>query len=58
MSSRLTLVEDTLVRHPTLPREAIVKEDILRTGLAFSPAALAQAAQAKAKAYFISSSGT
>ncbi|MDE3154365.1 MAG: radical SAM protein [Acidobacteriota bacterium] len=53
MSSRLTLIDETIARHPSLPREAIVKEDILRTGIAFSPEALALAADAKAKAYFI-----
>jgi hypothetical protein len=52
-ASRLSLLDTTIARHPTLPREAIVKEDILRTGIAFSPEALAEAAQAKAKAYFI-----
>ncbi len=53
MADRLSLLDATIANHPTLPREAIVKEDILRTGIAFSPDALAQAAQAKAKAYFI-----
>ena len=53
MPSRLSLVDETIGRHPSLPREAIVKEDILRTGIAFSPEALALAGQAKAKAYFI-----
>jgi hypothetical protein len=52
-AARLSLVEETIARHPTLPREAIVKEDILRTGIAFSREALARAAQVKAKAYFI-----
>ncbi|TAN24089.1 MAG: radical SAM protein [Acidobacteria bacterium] len=46
-------VEAAAAAHPTLPREAVVKEDILRTGIAFSPAALKLAAQFKAKAYFI-----
>jgi len=51
--ARLRQVEAAAAAHPTLPREAVVKEDILRTGIAFSPAALRLAAQFKAKAYFI-----
>ncbi|HEY8055734.1 MAG TPA: radical SAM protein [Terriglobales bacterium] len=50
---RLRQVEAAAARHPTLPREAVVKEDVLRTGVAFSPEALKLAAQFKAKAYFI-----
>ncbi len=50
---RLRLIEAAAQRHPSLPREAVVKEDVLRTGLAFSPEALQLAAQFKAKAYFI-----
>ncbi|HWN83305.1 MAG TPA: radical SAM protein, partial [Candidatus Udaeobacter sp.] len=38
---------------PDLPREALVKEDLLRQGIAFSPAALACTAVAKPKSYFI-----
>lgn len=53
MSERLQLVEEVIERHPSLPREAIVKEDILRTGIAFSDEALQLAAQFKSKAYFI-----
>ncbi|MGH9465716.1 MAG: radical SAM protein [Terriglobales bacterium] len=51
--SRLRQVMAAVEAHPSLPREAVLKEDILRTGLAFSPAALKIAAKAKAKAYFI-----
>ncbi|MGH9416321.1 MAG: radical SAM protein [Terriglobales bacterium] len=52
-AARLSEVEAAIARHPSLPREAVVKEDLLRTGMAFSPAALALAAQFKSKAYFI-----
>lgn len=52
-SSRLREVEAATAAHPTLPREAVIKEDILRTGIAFSSPALQLAAQYKAKAYFI-----
>jgi hypothetical protein len=38
---------------PDLPREALVKEDLLRQGVAFSRAALARAEVAKPKSYFI-----
>ena len=51
--SRLREIEAAAAAHPTLPREAVIKEDILRTGIAFSAQALQLAAQYKAKAYFI-----
>jgi hypothetical protein len=38
---------------PDLPLEAICKEDLLRRGVAFSPAALERSARHKPKAYFI-----
>ena len=50
---RLREVEAAIERHARLPREAVVKEDLLRTGMAFSQKALQLAAQFKAKAYFI-----
>lgn len=50
---RLELVERAIAAHPSLPRECVVKEDLLRGGVAFSPAALRLAANAKNKAYFI-----
>lgn len=53
MSPRLPQIERAVAAHPTLPREAVIKEDLLRGGVAFSPAALARAAEAKQKAYFI-----
>jgi hypothetical protein len=49
----LQRVERLIAEYPDLPHEAIFKEDILRTGLAFSPEALALAAGHKPKAYFI-----
>ncbi|MGH9481365.1 MAG: hypothetical protein ACRD1L_04680 [Terriglobales bacterium] len=51
--TRLRQVEAAAAGHPTLPREAVLKEDILRTGIAFSPEALRLAAGYKSKAYFI-----
>jgi len=50
---RLDLVEELIERYPHVPQEAIVKTDLLRTGIAFSPEALRLAAQSKLKAYFI-----
>ncbi|MBI2344218.1 MAG: radical SAM protein [Deltaproteobacteria bacterium] len=45
---------DALVKHyPDLPREAILKTDLLRLGVAFTPAALCRCASAKPKSYFI-----
>ncbi|HXR98232.1 MAG TPA: radical SAM protein [Terriglobales bacterium] len=52
-ASTRSQIEAAHARHPTLPIEVVIKEDVLRTGLAFSPAALKMAAQFKAKAYFI-----
>lgn len=53
MPTRLELLEKTIAAHPTLPREAVVKEDLLRSGMAFSPEALRLAEKFKKKAYFI-----
>lgn len=50
---RLAEVEALVRRFPDLPPEAIVKEDLLRTGIAFSEDALRVAAGFKPKAYFI-----
>jgi hypothetical protein len=52
-SSRTALVEDLIRRYRHLPQEAIVKEDLLRSGVAFTREALALAAQHQNKAYFI-----
>jgi len=46
-------VEDLAERYPDIPMEAIVKEDLLRRGMAWSPVALEAAARFKRKAYFI-----
>lgn len=46
-------IEDLAVRYPDIPLEAIVKEDLLRRGMAWSSAALETAARFKRKAYFI-----
>ena len=40
-------------RYPDIPFEAIVKTDLLRLGIAFSPEALKVCAEAKPKSYFI-----
>jgi hypothetical protein len=53
MKQQLGLVENLIERHPSVPPEAIFKEDLLRTGVAFSPEALQLSARFKSKAYFI-----
>jgi hypothetical protein len=40
MTSRTELVESLVARFPDVPREAVLKEDLLRTGIAFDSAAL------------------
>lgn len=52
-ASELKLVEQLADRYPDIPREAIVKEDLLRGGVAFSRETLEIASQFKPKAYFI-----
>ncbi|MBM3790388.1 MAG: radical SAM protein [Acidobacteria bacterium] len=49
----LATVEDLARQFPDIPFEAIVKEDLLRRGMAWSSAALEFAAGFKPKAYFI-----
>lgn len=49
----VALLESMFDLFPDLPREAIVKQDILRQGLAFSPSALEAASGYKPKDYFI-----
>jgi hypothetical protein len=51
----MTQVEDLAKRYPDIPIEAIVKEDLLRRGMAWAPEALEIAANFKLKAYFICS---
>ncbi len=38
--SRTALVEDLMARFAHIPREAVLKEDLLRTGIAFEDSAL------------------
>ncbi|CAN5160126.1 hypothetical protein BH23GEM4_BH23GEM4_16040 [soil metagenome] len=49
MQTRTELVEDLIHRFPDLPREAVVKEDLLRTGMAFDPSALTDNEAGKVK---------
>jgi hypothetical protein len=51
--SALDAVFGLAERHPDLPLEAIVKEDLLRRGMAWSHESLEIAAKYKQKAYFI-----
>src|SRR3954471_10419447 len=55
MGSRTALVEDLMERFPQVPREAVVKEDLLRGGVAFDPSALSdnESGEMKPKSYFI-----
>ena len=51
--SRIAELEDFFRRYGDMPREAIVKEDILRWGVRFSAAALAVGGAYRARSYFI-----
>src|SRR5581483_7253444 len=53
--TRTELVEDLMARYPTVPREAVLKEDLLRTGVAFDDSALSDnlEGEVKPKSYFI-----
>src|SRR3954462_12708364 len=55
MSSRTDLIEDLMGRFPHVPREAVIKEDLLRGGLAFDDSALTdnENGDVKPKSYFI-----
>ncbi|WP_371095789.1 radical SAM protein [Streptomyces sanglieri] len=55
MPSRAALVEGLMDRFPDLPREAVIKEDLLRGGIAFDAAALSDNhdGDVKPKSYFI-----
>jgi hypothetical protein len=55
MPTRTDLVEDLMGRFPHVPREAILKEDLLRGGMAFDDAALSdnENGEVKPKSYFI-----
>jgi hypothetical protein len=49
------LVEGLMARFPRVPREAVLKEDLLRTGIAFDDSALTEnlEGEVKPKSYFI-----
>ena len=53
--TRTTLVEGLIARFPHIPAEAVLKEDLLRTGIAFSDTALTDNldGEVKPKSYFI-----
>lgn len=55
MKERTRLLEDLIARYPDVPREAVLKEDLLRTGIAFDTSALTdnEAGEVKPKSYFI-----
>ncbi|KUL40877.1 radical SAM protein [Actinoplanes awajinensis] len=55
MQTRTDLIEDLMSRFPHVPREAVIKEDLLRGGLAFDDAALTdnENGDVKPKSYFI-----
>ncbi|HET8656253.1 MAG TPA: radical SAM protein [Longimicrobiaceae bacterium] len=55
MSTRTALLEDLIARFPHIPREAVLKEDLLRTGIAFHTSALTDndEGEVKPKSYFI-----
>lgn len=55
MSTRTALLEQLATRYPHIPREAILKEDLLRTGIDFAEAALTDndEGEVKPKSYFI-----
>ncbi|HEX4520202.1 MAG TPA: radical SAM protein [Gaiellaceae bacterium] len=53
--SRIALVEELMARFQQVPREAVLKEDLLRTGIAFAESALTDNldGEVKPKSYFI-----
>ena len=55
MQTRTELIEGLLARFPHIPREAVFKEDLLRTGIAFDDSALTDnlEGEVKPKSYFI-----
>jgi hypothetical protein len=54
-ATRTDLVEGLMARFPHVPREAVLKEDLLRSGIAFDPSALTDNldGDVKPKSYFI-----
>ena len=55
MTARTSLVEGLIERFPQVPREAVLKEDLLRSGIAFDESALTDNldGEVKPKSYFI-----
>src|SRR3954464_6622962 len=55
VGTRTELVEGLVARSPHVPPEAVVKEDLLRTGIAFEASALTDNldGEVKPKSYFI-----
>ncbi|GAA4449801.1 radical SAM protein [Phytohabitans houttuyneae] len=55
MRTRTDLVEDLMGRFPHIPREAVLKEDLLRGGMAFDDSVLTDGdgGEVKPKSYFI-----
>jgi len=55
METRTELIERLIARFPHVPREAVLKEDLLRTGMAFDDSALTdnEDGAVKPKSYFI-----
>jgi hypothetical protein len=55
LEPRTDLVEGLMGRYPHIPREAVLKEDLLRAGIAFDPSALSDnlEGEVKPKSYFI-----
>ena len=55
VESRRGLVEELIERYPAIPPEAVLKEDLLRTGIAFDEGALTDNLEGgvKPKSYFI-----
>jgi hypothetical protein len=55
ITTRTEFVEDLMARFPQIPREAVLKEDLLRTGFAFDESALTDNldGEVKPKSYFI-----
>src|ERR671910_1361814 len=54
-ATRTRLVEELMARFPNVPREAVLKEDLLKTGMAFDGSALTDnlEGEVKPKSYFI-----
>ncbi|MBI3091001.1 MAG: radical SAM protein [Candidatus Tectomicrobia bacterium] len=53
LTPRQEELEQCFERYPDVPREVIVKEDVLRMGVRFSPSALAQTDQTRPRTYYI-----